>query len=1183
MLGRITHYILQNRWISYSLGILIVLGGVLSNPFNIEGNSVFPETSLRLAAVPDLGENQQLIRTEWMGHSPEEVENAITYPLSSSLMGIKGLNRIRSSSMEGLSMIYLIFEQGVSPQQARQQITQQLLGISSSELPTGVSPHLGPEALPTGQIFNYYLEGQEAHGNPSLSLHELRKYQEYFVKPELESIQGVAEVASVGGYLGEFQIILDPRKAHLHGVSIFEVIRAVKGVGNDLSLGEISSNGLRYSLQLRGEIHQLSTLGQLPIVSSKNKVLRLADIANIQLGPQDRKGALDKDGQEVVGGTIYMQEGAQALKVISHIEEKIRELNRSGNQKVLDDGSHVSISITPYYNISSLIKEVLGTLSHTLKLELLISFLVVLMALRSLKLSLVVSLLLPLAILFCFSIMNLQGIEAHLLSIAGIALAIGSVVDMGIILSEHTARLIKEDDSLPTDEAILSAVKQTGPALLVSMGTTILSFLPIFLLQHAEGKMFIPLALTKTYILLGSIIISFFLLPVALSHAYSDSPPWAKFTSILSKKNLLLFIGLIGIFFQWQSVFIILAGLTTKSSGQAKGGFFKQTGLFSYPLSIAFLGMYLIGQLSKVWRPLGYDHSLFLNFLLVASLLILYFFSLHVLFNKYEKALSWLITNTKTVAYSLVGILGLGILSWIGVSPVEAVLPQIAANQTYMAVKSWFPGLSRGYLPQLNEGAFLYMPSSATHLSFSQNLETLSLMDQHLANIPEVKHSLGKLGRASSALDPAPVSMFENLITLQPEYVSDTEGRPMKIQLDEEGKAVLNENGKYIPSARGEYVRLWRSHVHTEEDIWQEVAKLQFLGISQAPLLYPIESRQIMQMTGVNSPLAMVIKGAQLDSIEKSAHVLEQFLKTVPGVDPKSVYVQQLNGLPYIHIVPNLKALHTHGMTQPQLQKLLEVYLPGTLVGVSRQERAAYPLRVMVGREWKEDPGQLSYLPIVLPSGKSVRLGELADISMRPGPMAIKGENSFMVTYLTFSEEKGTSLYECAQRVEHLLSSHLEKEELKLATGTQHEMIGSYQQIQQASQRLKLVIPLSILCIFLLIYLQFKSVVQTTIISLGILVSCCGGLIFMAFWQMPISTIAFLNGHSLIDYLQLSSVELGIASWVGFIALVGISVDDGVILLSYIRNKTAKLTLSERETFIQAVISAGKQRLKPCL
>ncbi len=715
------------------------------------------------------------------------------------------------------------------------------------------------------------------------------------------------------------------------------------------------------------------------------------------------------------------------------------------------------------------------------------------------------------------------------------------------------------------------------------MGTTILSFLPIFLLQHAEGQMFVPLALTKTYILLGSILISFFLLPVALSYVYSDTPRWTRFTSIFSRKHILLLIGLIGIFFEWQSVFIILAGLTAKTKGEAKSRIIKKTSLFSYPLSIGFLGIYLIGQLSEVWRPLGYDHSILLNFVLVAGILTTYFFSLYFLFNRYEQALAWLIANTRTVVYSLIGILGLGLLSWVGVIPLEAVFPQIGTSQTYQGVKAWFPGLSRAYLPQLKEGAFLYMPSSATHVSFPQNLETLSLIDQHLAAIPEVKHSLGKLGRANSALDPAPVSMFENLITLQPEYVSDAEGRPMKVQLDEEGEAILDEDGKYIPSADGEYVRLWRSHIHSEKDIWQEIAQLQFLGISQAPLLYPIESRQIMQMTGVNSPLAMVIKGAQLDSIEKSAHIMEQFLKTVPGVDPKSVYLQQLSGLPYISITPNLKALHTHGLTQPQLQELLQVYLPGKVSGVSRQERAAYPIRITVGREWKEDPAQLSYLPMVLPSGKSVRLGELADISMRPGPMVIKGENSFMVTYLTFSEEKGTSLYECAEKVEELLLAHMEKDELKLAEGTQHEMIGSYQQIQQADQRLQFVIPLSILCILLLIFVQFWSVAETGIISLGILVSCCGGLMFMAFWQMPISTTAFLNGHSLGDYLQLSSVELGIASWVGIIALVGISVDDGVILLSYIRNKTARLNISAREPFVQAVISAGKQRLKPCL
>lgn len=1182
MIPRFTRFILTHKWIAYSLGLAILILGALSNPFQPWTSSLLPSAGIQLSAIPDLGENQQIISTAWPGHSAEEVETYLSAPLSAALMGSSGVTNIRSSSMEGLSLIYLHFEEEVSTQDARQEITQQLFSLHANTLPPDVSPSLGPVSTPLGLIYAYTLEGVDKHGKPAAGwdLHDIRNYQDQYLKPELESISGVAEVAGVGGYQGEYQVILDPRKAHLYQVSISDILQSLNTAGEEVSLGEIAGNGIRYSLYFNGNFTEASELAKLPLLSKHGLSLELGQVATVQLGPARRRGALDHAGREVVGGMIYMQEGEQAMSVISAIEDKINQLTSSLPQQRLANGESVYLTILPYYDVSTLILEVLGTLSHTLLLEVIISFLVILLALRSMKLSLTVSLLLPVSILSCFVLMNAQGMEAHLLSLAGIALAIGSVVDMGIILGEQSLRLIREGKFTDHEEAIISATGITGPALLTSVGTTIISFLPILLLQQAEGKMFGPLAITKTYILLGSLLCTFILLPVALSLLWKPKSSWEKLSKFLSQKNLLIGMGILGLTIHWHAVFLLLAGiLSTKTFSYSLRNKPREVSL-----QLVGLCLFFFLQLANIWHPWGLEIGEHWNFLLLSTLVLSYLAFLYLLYHHYEQLLARLIQHSQVILQVFVGIFLLALVSWIGLKPLQGIFPQLAGNPFYQQIASYFPGLSKGYLPHLNEGAFLYMPSSATHVAFSENVESLRILDRQLAAIPEVKQVVGKLGRANSALDPAPISMFETYIGLQPEYVSDAEGRPIKIKLNAGGTPIKDEHGHYLPTSRGgDYYRLWRPHIRSEADIWEEIQQLSRTGISKAPKLYPIESRQLMQLTGVNTPLALLVKGDHVDSLEKAALILEKFLRDIPEIEQESIYRQSFQGLPSLSIEPDYRSLRTHGLSLASFQKILSTYLSGTITGTSRQNRATYPIRVQIGRAYREDPIQLKNLPLTLPSGKMVCLGELAAISYRPGPAVIKGENSFMATYLTFGQEPGTSVVGCAERVERRLATHMKEGSLALPHGARVELIGTYRQQQAAADRLSIVIPLCLLLIILILYLQFRSFTEIGMLGMGIMLSCCGGILFMAFWQLPLVHIPLFQGASLAEALQVPKIELGVASWVGFIALIGISVDDGVILLTYLKREIQAVRDTNKYALRQAVITAGKLRVKPCL
>ncbi|GGD68067.1 hypothetical protein GCM10011412_02020 [Maribacter cobaltidurans] len=516
--------------------LLFVGWGIVNAPFNWN-IGILPTDPVAVDAIPDIGENQQIVFTKWEGRSPQDIEDQITYPLTSSLLGIPGVRTVRSSSMFGFSSIYIIFEEEVEFYWSRSRILEKLNSLPNGLLPEGVTPTLGPDATGLGQIFWYTLEGRDEEGNVTggWDLQELRSIQDYYVKYGLSAAGGVSEVASIGGYVQEYQVDVDPELMRQYGIGLTDVVKAVKQSNQDLGAQTLEMNQVEYLIRGLGYIKSLADIENAVVASEDFTSIRIKDIAKVHLGPASRRGILDKEGAEVVGGVVVARYGANPLEVITNVKDKIMELSGGLPSKVLADGRTSQLTIVPFYDRTELIQETLGTLNEALTLEVLITILVIIVMVFNLRASLLISALLPVAILMVFITMKLFDVDANIVALSGIAIAIGTMVDVGVILAENMIRhledeklRIREDGShLTTNEIVYNATSEVSGAILTAVLTTIISFIPVFTMIGAEGKLFRPLAFTKTMALSASLVIALFLIP-----------PFAAFLFKKSKRQL---------------------------------------------------------------------------------------------------------------------------------------------------------------------------------------------------------------------------------------------------------------------------------------------------------------------------------------------------------------------------------------------------------------------------------------------------------------------------------------------------------------------------------------------------------------------------------------------------------------------------------------------------------------------
>ena len=1165
MLGNIIRFFLENKLIAYLLLMLAIGWGLVHAPFDFKLDWL-PRDPVAVDAIPDIGENQQIVFTRWVGRSPQDVEDQITYPLTSALLGIPGVRSIRSNSMFGFSSIYVIFQDDVEFYWSRSRILEKLNSLPSNLLPGDASPSLGPDATALGQIFWYTLEGRDTKGQPTggWDLHELRSIQDYYVRYGLVSAEGVAQVASIGGFVQEYQVDADPDALRIKGITLDQLMMAVKNSNMDVGAQTIEINLAEYFVRGLGYIKRLEDLENSVVAVNDNVPIRIKDVARVSLGPATRRGVLDKSGAEAVGGVVVARYGANPLDVIQNVKAKIAELEPGLPSKTLVDGTVSQVKIVPFYDRTHLINETLGTLQEALSLEILITIIVIILMLMNMRSSLIVSSMLPVAVLMCFIAMKYFGVDANIVALSGIVIAIGTMVDMGIVLTESIVRRMDEKAEQAEEEreslldTVFTASKEVASAVLTAVATTVVSFLPVFTMEAAEGKLFRPLAFTKTFALLASVLLAIVIIP-PLAHSIFGLR-WRRNTAALIGNFFLLPAGLAAIIYISRplGLAIILLGVFGFFTAFFRQGFgsvfrtwFDRFKNLIYASIVAFL-------LTRMWMPLGVEKGELINFLFVGGIavLLIAFFWLMVYF--YEPILRFCLQ-----------------FKWLFLFfPVMLI---------YGGFKI-FQQTGEEFMPSLDEGSFLLMPTAMPHSGMQENIKNLRLLDMAVTAIPEVETVVGKLGRVESPLDPAPISMYENVILYKPEYKTDAQGHRLRFKVNEEGNYLKDSLNELIPDPRGRYFRQWRDEIQSPDDIWNEIVRVSKLpGITSAPKLQPIETRLIMLQTGMRAPMGIKVRGPDLPTLEAFGLELEKHLKEAEGVKTAAVFAERIVGKPYLLIDIKREAISRHGLSIQEVQKYLQAAIGGMKMTETVESRERYAVRVRYARELRNDPETIQRILVPSRSGGQIPLGELVDIRYEQGPQAIKSEDGFLVSYVLFDRQKEFAEVEVVEKAQALLDEKIARGELVVPSGVSFRFAGNYEQQLRANQRLSIVLPVALGIIFLILYLQFRSTPVSLMVFSGVFVAFAGGFLLIWLYGQPWFLDFEILGQNMRDLFQVKTINLSVAVWVGFLALFGIATDDGVLVATFLQDSFRRNRPQSIEAIQDAVVEGGLRRVRPAM
>ena len=1204
MLNRIIKYFLENKLVTILVIVLFVGWGLVTAPFGWKIGSL-PSDPVPVDAIPDIGENQQIVFTQWMGRSPQDIEDQITYPLTTSLLGIPGVKSVRSSSIFGFSSIYIIFNEDIDFYWSRSRILEKLNSLPSGLLPEGVQPALGPDATALGQVYWYTLEGRDKEGNPTggWDLHEIRTAQDFYVKYGLNAVDGVSEVASIGGYVQEYQIDVNPDALRIYDIPLHKVMMAVKKSNRDVGAKTIEINKAEYLVRGLGYVKSIEDIEKAVVDVHDNVPIRVKDIGVVSLGPATRRGLLDKDGAEVVGGVVVARYGSNPLHVINNVKEKIKEIASGLPKKTLANGVESQLTIVPFYDRTELIYETLGTLEEALSLELLITILVVIVMVLNLRASILISSLLPIAVLMVFIAMRYFGIDANIVALSGIAIAIGTMVDLGIVLSENVIKHV--DEASPGQKlinTIYNAAAEVSSAIVTAVATTIVSFVPVFTMEAAEGKLFRPLAFTKTFALVAALIVALIILP-SLAH-------WVfgiKINKNAKGKliNALLIVGGL-ITAIWISVW---GGITLMAFGAAWfiTEYSPKQNFFTKNLALIITVVSVVWLLANYWMPLGAGISLLWNFIFVAAIVSVILGAFYLLEKYYVKILNWCLANKVKFLLIPATVILFGTTVWMGFNSMfgfvatgfDKVGVNIRTTNVWSSLSHSLPGLGKEFMPSLDEGSYLLMPTSMPHAGMEQNKMVVQQLDMLLANIPEVELAVGKMGRVESALDPAPISMYENIINYKSEYLLNKKGHRERFKVDKENRFVLtsgdlifNEDAlkqgiskdELIPDANGLYFRNWRGHIQSPDDIWNEIVKVTNIpGVTSAPKLQPIETRLVMLQTGMRAPMGIKVFGPDLKTIEKFGLELEAILKEVPSVKTEAVFADRIVGKPYLHFNIDRDAISRYGLNIEDVQQTIETAIGGMQITSTVEGRERFPVRVRYPRELRDDPDKLKKVLIPSPIGVQVPLIELVNIEYVRGPQMIKSENTFLLGYVLLDKKEGYAEVDVVEEAQRFIQNKIDQGDLIVPSGVSYKFSGSYENQVRAEKRLAIIVPLVLAIIFLILYFQFKSVSTSLMIFSGIAMAFSGA--FMMLWlygQDWFFNFEILNTN-MRDLFQMQTINLSVAVWVGFIALFGIATDDGVLMGTYLDQSFEKNKTTTLEGIRKAVVIAGQRRIKPAV
>lgn len=1055
-------------------------------------------------AIPDIGENQVIVFTAWPGRSPKDVEDQITYPLSVSLLAVPDAQSVRGKSLFGYSFVQVTFKDSTDFYWARSRVAEQL-GTAAASLPEGVVPTLGPDATGLGQVLYYTLEPPEG-----MNLAELRSIQDFVVKYELQSVPGVSEVASVGGYVRQYQIEIDPDRLRFHNIPLDQLVEAVRKSNIDVGAKTVESGGMEFIIRGRGflgadqDIEKTISDIEKTVVRTKDGIpLRIQDLGRVQLGPEFRRGAIDLNGVEAVGGVVVMRFGENPREVIERVKDRIAQLEPSLN----------GVRIRPVYDRTGLIDETIATLTTALSQQILITAVVILLFLLHIRASLVVALTLPMAVLLAFIAMDLFGVDANIMSLAGIAIAIGTMVDMGIIVSETIYDRLAdwEKSGRPGGhqrrlQVIQEAAGEVAPAVVTAVLTTVVSFLPVFMLTGRDYKLFAPLAWTKTFSLLAALIVAVAIVPL-LSRMFLTSSRMSLPRRIGGAIGFALIAGLLA--YVWRIP--LTSGLAEWTADSSLGSPAPLLVTFTASMVGGLAGFVLLGERL---RPVDENP---------VSRVVLWLYTPTLRFFLAHKILFLTLPSMLIVT-------GLG--AWFGLPavlrPLENATKLVGTDLNevpgYVDAKHLLTGLESDDWIALDEGSWFYMPTLYPAASFSQAMEVLQTQDALIKEIPEVADVLGKIGRVESALDPAPAAMIETYVMLKPQ---------------EE----------------------WRDGVTTKE-IWDQINAVATLpGVTPASPLQPIEGRVVMLQSGIKASMAIRIYGDSLAGLADASLAVAAQLKDLPQVNSGTVNPDIVLGKPYVEFEVDRETAARYGMSASMVNQIIETALGGANVTKTVEGRERYPVRIRYERNLRERLDELDRLPVVTHSGEVVPLSLLADMTTTWGPGVINSEDARLVAHVSFSPSGAMGDLETVEAVEAALRQAQENGDLALPTGYAVTAVGSFQNQIEANQRLMWVIPLVVVINLFIIYLQFRHFPITVAVFAGIPVAFAGGMIFLA----------------------ANAIEINTAVWVGFIALFGIAVDDGVVMATYLDQVFTRKQLASIADIRAATIEAGRKRIRPCL
>ncbi|MGM0634622.1 MAG: efflux RND transporter permease subunit [Bacteroidota bacterium] len=1230
-MNKIISFFLHNRLITALLLALLILWGLATAPFDWEIEFI-PSNPVAVDAIPNTGENQQIIFTEWKGRSPQDIDDQITYPLTTYLLGVPGVKSVRSSSMMGFSNIFLIFEEDTEFYWSRSRILEKLNSIPEGLLPEGVRPTLGPDATALGQVFWYTLEPKDANGNTTggWQPHEIRSAQDFHIKYALSAVEGIAEVASIGGHVKEYQVEVNPSALKQYEVSLAEVANAIRNSNRDVGAKTIEINQAEYFVRGLGYLKSIEDLENTSVKVNNNTPIKLADVAEIHLGPSTRRGVLDKGGAEAVGGVVVVRDGYNPLQAIKNIKEKIEEIQPGMPSKTLADGTKSQLEIVPFYDRSQLIYETISTLEDAISLQVIIAILVVVLLLFNLRASMVISAVLPISVLLVFIMMKLMDIEANIVALSGIAIAIGTMIDLAVILSEN---IIKHFDDHPDKKKnserlklIFEASKEVSGAILTAVATTIVSFVPVFMLQASEGKLFIPLAYTKTFALIAALLVTLFILP-SLSYWLMGYRVKKKIFTQLFAVALAAFGGYL--LFSSEAIF----GLIFMAFGILK---WLETKSLQWPrkAELILAVFAVLWLLAIYWLPLGPVQSTLSNLVFVVICLAFILGGFMLLERKYTALLKRCLAAPKTFLLLPIAFIFMGLCVWLGFQSVF-YWPQKGFNKIGFAVEEtrvWkslsdtFPGIGKEFMPSLDEGSFLLMPTTMPHAGLEFNQQMLQKIDLLTEQIPEVDVVVGKLGRVESALDPAPISMFENVINYKPEYLLNANGKrmrfevnehnhfkistdfspdnqswffdpesfqltddqgevlPVSVQKDKKTDFLAATNSLLIPDDDGQYFRNWRPKISSTDDIWKEItAATKIPGLTSAPKLQPIETRQIMLQTGMRAPMGIKIFGSSLAEIEDFGLELESILREVPSLRSGAVNAERIVGKPYLNISILRNEIALYGLSIEDVQQHIEMALGGMPITTTVEGRERYQVSLRYPRELRDHPDAIKNVLIHPADGNPIPLGSIAEIDYEQGPQSIKSENTFLVGYVFFDRQSDVAEITAVNDAKNGINQAIENGELEVPSGLNYEFAGNYENQVRAEKRLSLIIPIVLMVIFLILYLQFRSVSTSLMVFLSIALAFSGGFILIWFYNIPSFMDFNLLGANMREVFQIQSVYLSVAVWVGFIALFGIATDDAVLMATYLKQSFERNKTNDIEQIKTAVIKGAQRRIRPAV